>query len=225
MLTFVIDLKIDIFYKKTQFKLKKTIYLIRHGETDYNKQGIVQGSGINSSLNETGILQANMFYEEFKSIEFDNIYTSKLKRTQESVHPFIKNGGQFISLTELNEINWGVVEGQKPDSAANKMFHKTMKLWQQGNYHLSVEGGETPFEMQTRQKIGISKILKATHESKILIACHGRAMRSLLCTMLNKPLSKMDEFPHSNLCLYILEYQNEKFNLKLSNSTRHLNNK
>lgn len=67
---------------------KKTIYIIRHGETDYNKQGIIQGGGIDSSLNELGRRQAQQFYQAYHHIQFDRIYTSELKRTHQSVAPF-----------------------------------------------------------------------------------------------------------------------------------------
>ena len=51
--------------------LTKTIYLIRHGETEFNRMGIVQGSGIDSDLNETGILQARAFFETYRHITFN----------------------------------------------------------------------------------------------------------------------------------------------------------
>ncbi|HYG15236.1 MAG TPA: histidine phosphatase family protein, partial [Bacteroidia bacterium] len=41
---------------------KKTIYLVRHGETEFNRMGIVQGSGVDSELNETGRKQADLFF-------------------------------------------------------------------------------------------------------------------------------------------------------------------
>ncbi|HCZ37344.1 MAG TPA: histidine phosphatase family protein, partial [Cytophagales bacterium] len=67
----------------------KKIYLIRHGQTDFNLKGIVQGSGVDSSLNAKGMAQAQAFFEMYKHIKFDKIYTSTLKRTRESVSGFI----------------------------------------------------------------------------------------------------------------------------------------
>jgi bisphosphoglycerate-dependent phosphoglycerate mutase len=67
---------------------KKTIYLIRHGQTDFNKQGIVQGSGVDSSLNEEGHAQARKFYEAYHHINFDKIYVTELQRTHQTVAPF-----------------------------------------------------------------------------------------------------------------------------------------
>ncbi|HMR56571.1 MAG TPA: histidine phosphatase family protein, partial [Cyclobacteriaceae bacterium] len=66
----------------------KKIYLIRHGQTDFNLKGIVQGSGVDSSLNDRGRAQAEAFYETYKNIAFDKIYTSALRRTRESVIGF-----------------------------------------------------------------------------------------------------------------------------------------
>lgn len=57
----------------------KDIYLIRHGETAYNRLGMVQGSGIDSDLNALGQQQAQSFFEYYKDLNFDKIYTSKLR--------------------------------------------------------------------------------------------------------------------------------------------------
>ena len=46
----------------------KKIYLIRHGQTDFNLQGIVQGSGVDADLNDTGKAQADFFYEKYKTV-------------------------------------------------------------------------------------------------------------------------------------------------------------
>ena len=67
----------------------KNIYIIRHGQTDFNVRQVVQGRGINSNLNDKGIQQAKLFFEAHKEIEFDAVYTSTLKRTWQTVDSFI----------------------------------------------------------------------------------------------------------------------------------------
>ena len=89
---------------------RKTIYLIRHGETDFNLQGIVQGSGVNSSINETGKNQASQFYKHYKSIPFQVVITSNLNRTIETASPFIDSGIPHYIYPEFNEIEWGIFE-------------------------------------------------------------------------------------------------------------------
>ena len=74
--------------------IEKEIYIIRHGQTEHNAKGIVQGKGINLSLNDTGRKQASAFYEAYKHIPFEVVYTSSLIRTHESAAPFIELGIQ-----------------------------------------------------------------------------------------------------------------------------------
>jgi len=95
--------------------LTKTIYLIRHGETEFNRRGVVQGSGIDSDLNELGFLQARAFFDTYQDIEFDKIYTSKLRRTVQSVQEFINVGIPYEQFEGLNEISWGEKEGKIPN--------------------------------------------------------------------------------------------------------------
>ena len=60
------------------------IYMIRHGETDFNRTGIVQGSGVDSDLNQLGREQAQAFYEKYKDVRFDALYVSCLLYTSPS---------------------------------------------------------------------------------------------------------------------------------------------
>jgi phosphoserine phosphatase len=63
----------------------KTLYIIRHGETDQNLANVVQGKGINASLNATGRKQALSFFKKYSKEPIDYIFTSTLRRTQETV--------------------------------------------------------------------------------------------------------------------------------------------
>lgn len=216
----------NILSKVLQSSSKKVIYLIRHGQTDYNKRGIVQGSGVDTSLNETGLLQAEAFFQTYQYVHFDRIYTSALKRTQETVAPFLRiySADKMEILPELNEINWGKMEGQLPTAASNEEFNSMLAIWRSGQLNTAVEGGETPLEMQERQKRGLEILMGKKDESNILLCMHGRAMRGFICLLTGTPLHQMDDFEHGNVCLYILEkFAHEPhFRLLLRNSRAHL---
>jgi broad specificity phosphatase PhoE len=200
----------------------KKIYIIRHGQTDYNLQGIVQGSGVNSSINETGRQQAHAFFEAYKHIPFDKIYTSVLKRTTESAQPFIDLGIPFVQLEGLNEISWGKKEGQPITLEEDAYYNWMLAQWQEGNTSERIEGGESPEDVTKRQDGAINYIMSNTEESTILICMHGRAMRILLCRLLNYPLRSMDMFEHQNLCLYQLDFTGSLYSVKKYNDTTHL---
>jgi broad specificity phosphatase PhoE len=200
----------------------KKIYIIRHGQTDFNLQGIVQGSGVDSSLNQTGRAQARAFFEMYKDVAFDKVYTSLLRRTTESVKDFIGLGIPQEKLEGLNEISWGTNEGQKITPEEDAYYHWMLKQWQNGNTAERIKGGESPEDVVVRQRTAIEQFMLKDEEKTILICMHGRAMRILLCELLNYPLKSMDVFEHQNLCLYQLDFTGSMFAIKKHNDVEHL---
>lgn len=200
----------------------KKIYLVRHGQTDFNLQGIVQGSGVDSSLNDLGRRQALAFFEEYHHVPFKKVYTSVLKRTIETVQPFLDKGLPHEKWSGLNEISWGNREGQKITPEEDAYYHWMLKQWQEGNTSLRLEGGESPDEVAQRQIPVIQHILSQPDEDCILICMHGRAIRILLCQLLNYPLKSMDIFEHENLCLYLLHHTGTMVQVEKNNDTFHL---
>lgn len=202
----------------------KKIYIVRHGQTDLNLRGIVQGSGVDSSLNDTGRAQCLAFYEMYKDVPFDKVYTSALKRTKQSVTHFVERGIPTEALAGLNEISWGKKEGEPITPEEDKYYHYMLSQWQVGNTSLRIEGGESPDDVIVRMTPAVDHILKQEDEKNVLICMHGRAIRILLCHLLNYPLKSMDMFEHENACLYILNYTGSMFNVELYNNVSHLKN-
>lgn len=202
----------------------KDIYLIRHGETAFNRLGMVQGSGIDSDLNELGQQQAASFFEHYKHLPIDKIYTSKLKRTHQSVQGFIDKGISWEQHEGLNEISWGNKEGKESTEEDQTYYKNLVKTWRAGHTHIPSEEGESPLQVLERQKPVIDIMLSRPEERNILIAMHGRAMRVLLTYLFDKPLHHMDEYRHTNLCLYHIQYNypEGKFKLMDACNTKHL---
>ncbi len=200
----------------------KKIYLIRHGQTDFNLRNIVQGSGVDSSLNDRGKAQAQAFYDAFKDISFDKVYTSALKRTAESVRAFLDRGIPTEALAGLNEISWGTKEGHPITPEEDAYYHYMLKQWRVGNTSLKIENGESPEDVVSRMKPALDHILKNENEKTILICMHGRAIRILICMLLNIPLKNMDMYEHQNLGLYLLNYENSVFSIEKHNDVDHL---
>ena len=202
----------------------KTIYLIRYGETDFNRQGVVQGSGVDSDLNELGRIQAEAFFQYYQHITFDKVYTSGLKRTHQSVHKFLQKNLPWEQHKGLNEISWGVREGKIPNSRDNEYYKVLIDSWIAGEINTPSEGGESPADVIARQKPVIDLILSRPEEETILIAMHGRAIRILLTLLLERPLNEMDTFDHANLCLYklVYDYKTSSFTLELACDITHL---
>ena len=203
--------------------MEREIYVIRHGQTDHNAKGIVQGKGVDLSLNEKGRQQAQAFFEAYKDVPFDMLYSSSLRRAQETIAGFRELGIPHESLSDLDEISWGELEGTVATMESDVVFQNLIRKWREGEIHVKPSPtGESPFELQQRQQKFLKHLL-ATNHKKILIATHGRFIRAFMCTLTGKPLSEMESFTHSNLCLYKVNQQsNGEFKIELHCETEHL---
>jgi broad specificity phosphatase PhoE len=202
----------------------KSIYIIRHGETDYNRRGVVQGSGVDADLNDMGRAQAQAFFQAYQHVPFSKVYISTLKRTLQTAQSFIDLGIPYERQAGLNEISWGVMEGKVPGNIDDIYYRDLTESWAAGNTARTTDGGESPEQVRDRQKPVIDLILSRPDENPVLITMHGRAMRILLTWLMNEPLSQMDKYEHSNLCLYKLDYNydTQRFTIELANNTAHL---
>ncbi|UPL47884.1 histidine phosphatase family protein [Hymenobacter sublimis] len=200
----------------------KKIYLIRHGQTDFNVRGIVQGSGVDSSLNEAGHRQAARFFAAYRHVPFNKVYTSLLQRTHQSVRGFLELGLPHEQHAGLNEISWGVREGTRITPEEDEEYHQVLQDWRAGRTTSRLLGGESPEEVAARQRPVIELLTSRTEEENVLVCMHGRAMRVLLCQLLGYPLRLMDSFEHHNLCLYQLDYTGSMFTVRNFLDVRHL---
>lgn len=204
--------------------MTKTLYITRHGQTDLNKRGIIQGRGMDTDLNDEGRRQAELFFKAYHSVPFDKIYISNLKRTQQSVQPFIDSDIPYEKLAGLDELGWGIHEGQ-PGTPENKAaFLQIMRDWLDGKLDEKFEGGESPNEVKARQLEALKVIMSHPEEKTVLICMHGRALRLLLCILTNRPLTDMDNFPHQNLVLYKVAYDGNRYEIIDFNNAAHLKN-
>ena len=200
---------------------RKELYIIRHGQTDFNKNKIIQGRGVNSNLNEEGRSQALRFFEKYQHLPFQKIYTSTLVRTHQTVAHFLKQGIPHESHAALDEFDWGIHEGMQTSAELKKSFDEITEAWKNGFLNQGPPQGETPIEVMNRQKAFWEKWLE-TEEDLVLICMHGRCMRVFLSWLTGRGLEAMDTFDHSNTCLYHGWWDGEKLILEKENDTTHL---
>ncbi len=202
-----------------------TLYFVRHGETDYNRRQIVQGKRINSPLNETGRMQAKALARRFSSISIDAFYSSPLQRAKETLsyiaelHP----GVPVYELPELEEISWGILEGQPVEGEVLRLFDEMNTRWKNGDFQHAVEGGESIIEVQERAFRAVDIITKRHAGQTVVVVTHGRFLRILLASLLSSyGLSRMHEIKHANTAVNKLTLNGDVFEARLLNCTAHL---
>lgn len=202
--------------------MDKTIYFIRHGETEYNKLGIVQGSGVDSELNDKGRQQALAFYNNYKDVNFELVVASALQRTHQTIAPFLENKNVPFEKTPLiNEINWGIHEGKKYQVSMKGDYEKMIKEWSIGNFHASLTDGESAQSLADRLQQFLDKIVLRP-EKEILVCTHGRTLRCMMCLVNKQHLREMENYKHHNTGLYKTHWKNGAFAVELSNDITHL---
>ncbi len=207
----------------TTLPANQRLFLVRHGETDYNKTKIIQGGGVNSDLNETGRRQGRLFFRRYGTHPFVGYYVTGLRRTAQTMAPFMEKGAVFVREPRLNEMNWGILEGVDPTPEQQQMFSDANLRWENGDFDYAVEGAETPHVVQARVLAAIWEILRRHPRGDVLICTHGRVLRILLATLTGAGLEKMNQFPHQNAALNVLVRRGALFVPERLNDVEHLN--
>jgi 2,3-bisphosphoglycerate-dependent phosphoglycerate mutase len=161
-----------------------TIYLVRHGETEWNKEGIVMGQS-DSPLTEKGIAQAEATAQELKDIHFDTIFSSDLHRTHRTAE-IINLERQIAIQTSkaLRERTFGHFEGTSYEEfekrfqvLTNKVNQLTELEQKRFKYADDVESDE---EVISRFITKLREIAIAFPAKTVLVVSHGGCIRTFL---------------------------------------------
>ena len=174
----------------------KNILLIRHGQSEWNKLNLFTGFK-NIELSEQGIEEANKAGQNFKNldIKFNIVFTSELKRAQETAKiilqnldqwNFLNNEGKIISNINLNERDYGDLTGLNKKETAEKFGEEQVHKWRRG-YSDQPPNGESLEDVVRRVTKYFEEVIQPAIQSdengNILIAAHGNSLRALLIVM------------------------------------------
>ena len=202
-----------------------TFYFIRHGETDYNRQRIVQGRRIDSTLNATGRAQAEALAERFAGETLDVIYSSTLQRARETATAIAKHhpGVPVHHLADLEEMSWGIYEGRSSSPDMRAVFDAMYERWSQGDYATAFEEGESILDVQRRGLRAVETIMEQHEGQRVLVVAHGRFLRVLLASLLPEyGLERMQEIEHTNTAVNHLVCEAGTYRAERLNCTVHL---
>jgi len=156
----------------------KPFYFIRHGETDWNKRGVIMGHK-DIELNSNGISQAQEAKSRFKSEKIGHIYASSLKHASHTAQ--ILNEELNLPITHsdlLKERCWGVSEGDSVDNFKELFLQPVHKI---GDDEIPV-GAETWGQLRGRIALALHELLNASDETPLIVA-HGGVFMALLAIM------------------------------------------
>lgn len=158
----------------------KTIYLFRHGETDLNKNKIVQGSDIDSSLNDNGRKQAQELAEKLSGSGIECIYSSHLVRAFDTAKFVADRINVEIKVNvDLREISFGTFSGESMLDVNKKLDNNFFENFSKTNQYddFVFPNGESKEKVRSRFVKCVENILNNTEYSIIGIASHGIALK------------------------------------------------
>lgn len=202
-----------------------TLYFVRHGETEYNRKGIMQGSGVDSSLNATGREQAKTLKQRFSSVNVDVLYSSTLRRARQTADVMSEAlpGVRREMLSDLNEISWGILEGEPPSTERDATLSQIQEKWRRGEYGDRVEDGESILDVKTRAESAAKHLVETYPGQTVVAVTHGRYLRVLIASVCESyDLSDMSTLGHDNTCVNRVVYRQGRFYADLLNCTVHL---
>ena len=191
------------------------IYVARHGQTDWNLEGRLQG-GTDIPLNGTGRQQATQLGERFKNIRLDAIYSSALRRSRETAE-LIGSSAPLTSLPRLNERRLGKFEGQKLSrsttggGAASSGAASDDPLTREYDRRLiapddSLDGGESLEQFAERVEGATKELLSRHRSGAILIVGHGMTNQMVLKSLLDLTFDQANGIQMANDELYLIEF-------------------
>lgn len=198
------------------------LFLVRHGETDYNRKGMMQGRGIDAPLNETGRNQANLVANILEPEGAEGIVSSGMIRAIETARPLSEKLSKPIhSFSELDEMNFGDFEGQKSVNI-KKELQDLHNAWASGEVDKPIPGGESPVEVYERADGRIRSLLNQGDNQTKVFFLHGRLIRILLSKWLGYGLENMHKIEHQNGAINHILKNHVSFNVVYLNKTDHL---
>ncbi len=198
------------------------IYLVRHGQTDYNKNGKFQGT-TDVDLNALGLKQAGQIGMRLQAKRIDIIYASPLKRVAQTASVISKyTNSNIITREELREINMGEWEFLNVEQVRAK-HAGYYEEWSKHTADLPYPGGECGADVEKRAMRVVEEIINQGYEESVIVTSGG-TIRVLLSSFMGLKLENRFLLDTDNCGLSVVRYemQGKKYHIKCINDTSHL---
>jgi broad specificity phosphatase PhoE len=199
----------------------QVLYLIRHAETAYNREGRVQGH-IESSLSRLGSRQAKRVGERLGYVEFVAAYSSPSKRAVQTSKIAFGGALEVETREGLREIRLGKWEGQKA-SVLRRRYPRDVQLWFHQPSAVRIPGAETVGQFRRRVVREMNHIRKEHPAGEIAVVTHGGVICAYLTSVLGMKLDDLWRFKIRNASVTRVLFPQDRARVDLLGDIHHLN--
>jgi len=190
-----------------------TLHLIRHGQTNWNLEGRIQGQ-TDSILTNNGLQQAQQRALELRDIPFTAAYSSSSIRAHDTAKAILQHHDVSLSLRDdMREIFLGSWEGN---------LYKDIEIQQPDNHRhflkdpscFNLDGAETFYQVQERASAALNTIVSQHPEEEVLLVSHGVWIKTILAHIEKRPMHDFWNPPvMDNCCHSIIEFNQDQANI------------
>ncbi|MGE5140642.1 MAG: histidine phosphatase family protein [Rudaea sp.] len=200
------------------------IYVVRHGETDWNVEGRVQG-WTDTPLNAKGLAQARLIAARLGQEKgFAAIYSSPLQRAWRTAEDIAGTVGLSpVAEPRLKERCLGMIEGHT-FLEIEQQHPELYRRWRQDPRRVALPGEEARETFQDRIR-GLLEELQARHpDGRIILVTHGGTLAMIVATVIQLDVERHFPFWFDNACLNVVEFGGRVPRVLSLNDTCHLRN-
>jgi broad specificity phosphatase PhoE len=197
------------------------IYLVRHGQTAWNKEEIFRGR-TDVPLNETGLREAQLAGEYFREMEIHAIYSSPLLRALETAQKIAEvQRLEVRSLQGIIDMCFGEWEGQSLKDVQEKDGQR-FQQWKNEPHLVKIPGGETLDEVRDRAMAVLDKTIQSHSGKTLLFVSHRVVNKVILCSILGLDNSHFWQIGQDTTAINLIQHRDGKYVLSLLNEACHL---
>jgi len=198
-----------------------SIYIVRHGQTAWNKEEIFRGR-TDIPLDKTGLKQARLAGEYFKGMVIQGIYSSPLSRawqTAEQIALFQNLKAQPIEgIIDMSFGNW---EGHALQEI-ERIDPETYRQWREEPHLARLPGGETLDDVRKRAIASLEEVIERHTGETLVLVSHRVVNKVLICGILGIDNSHFWQITQDTAAINLIQYKRGRYILSFMNETCHL---
>ncbi|HSR14089.1 MAG TPA: histidine phosphatase family protein [Thermodesulfobacteriota bacterium] len=200
---------------------RTTVFLVRHGETEWNREEVFRGR-IDCPLNESGRAEGRALGEFLAGREIHGIYSSPLSRAAETA-ALIAGDRRLPVVTDpaFTDLDFGEWQGL-PLKEVREKYAEQYREWRERPGRITFPGGESLDLVRARAWAGLLRIVREKEGQTLLIVTHRVVTKILLCAALGLDTSHFWQIRQDTTAVNCLEYSRDRFFVTLVNDTCHL---
>ncbi|MCL6596032.1 MAG: histidine phosphatase family protein [Firmicutes bacterium] len=199
------------------------LYLVRHGETTWNREGRFQGQA-DAPLSDLGREQASRVAERLRATGLGVVVASDLSRARDTAQAVAEAAGVPLVLEPaFRELSFGLWQGSTR-AEIEARFGDALRAYLSDPDHGRAEGGESFAEAMVRVRSAADRLLRERREERMAWVMHGGSIRALLCAYLDWPARRRGVYRLDNAGVSLLEVRPAEgfVSLHYLNDTHHL---